>query len=111
MNKLCEIRDLQHRIIRFEQSFKDRFGIDLNEGMTLCSIENSETGKLSAGELSGLLGLTPSNMSKVTASAEKKGLIDRTMGDNDKRLMYFALTPAGHKLIKSIKSVEDTMEF
>ena len=85
----------------FEQHFAERYGICLNEGMTLCSLKN--TAKLSAGELGELLGLTPSNTSKVIASLEKKQLVKRTLSASDKRSMFFSLTPKGKELISTIK--------
>ena len=61
MDKLCKIRDLQRAVHQFESAFEKRYGICLNEGMTLCSL--SKTGRLCPGELGELLGLTPSNTS------------------------------------------------
>lgn len=100
MDKLCKIRDVQRSIIAFEQRFVKRYGICLNEGMLLCSLHKS--GRLSSGELGELLGLTPSNTSKVIASVEEKGLITRILGTTDKRQMYFVLTEKGHEKIASI---------
>ena len=49
MDKLCKIRDLQRAVHQFESAFEKRYGICLNEGMTLCSL--SKTGRLCPGEL------------------------------------------------------------
>jgi hypothetical protein len=59
MDKLCKIRDLQRAVHQFESAFEKRYGICLNEGMTLCSL--SKTGRLCPGELGELLGLTQLN--------------------------------------------------
>lgn len=104
MEKLCKIRDLQRAIIQFEAQFEKLYGICLNEGMTLCSLSESE--RLSSGEISELLGLTSSNTSKVIRSVENKGLIERVIGVTDKRQMYFSLTEKGSKLLKDIKCSE-----
>ncbi len=104
MEKLCKIRDVQRAIMAFEQQFSNDYGISLNEGMLLCSLAKSEP--LSSKELGQLLGLTSSNISKVIASAEKKRLIIRTMGNEDKRQMYFSLEQDGKQIIKSIKCSE-----
>jgi len=77
MDKLCKIRDLQRAVHQFESAFEKRYGICLNEGMTLCSL--SKTGRLCPGELGELLGLTPSNTSKVLRSVEQKGLVTREL--------------------------------
>lgn len=97
---LCRIRDLQRGVAAFEQAFVKRYGIGLNEGMVLCSLTHAE--RLASGELGELLGLTPSNISKVIAAVEKKGLVERFLGQEDRRQMYFALTSAGRALIDSI---------
>lgn len=93
MDKLCRIRDLQRAVHQFEANLERQYGICLNEGMTLCSL--SKAGRLSCGELSDLLGLTPSNMSKVLRSVEEKEFVRRELGTADKRQMYFSLTDEG----------------
>ena len=82
MDKLCKIRDLQRAVHQFESAFEKRYGICLNEGMTLCSL--SKTGRLCPGELGELLGLTPSNTSKVLRSVEQKGLVTRELCNEDR---------------------------
>ena len=101
MEKLCRIRDIQRAVLLFEQQFEQRYGICLNEGMALCSLYKTES--LTSGELGELMGLTPSNTSKVIRSVETKGLVERIMGEKDKRRMYFSLTPQGRELISSLK--------
>lgn len=79
MDKLCRIRDLQRAVHQFEANLERLYGVCLNEGMTLCSL--SKAGRLSCGELSDLLGLTPSNMSKVLRSVEEKEFVRREPGN------------------------------
>ena len=54
MERLCKIRDLQHAVARFEAAFERRYGLCLNEGMTLCTL--SRSGRLCPGELGERLG-------------------------------------------------------
>ena len=98
MDRLCRIRDLQRAVHQFEANLERLYGICLNEGMTLCSL--SKAGRLSCGELSDLLGLTPSNMSKVLRSVEEKEFVRRELGTADKRQMYFSLTDRGRQLLE-----------
>ena len=100
MDNLCKIREIQRSVNIFERSLEDNFGISLNEAMTLCSLSKNE--KLSSGQVSDMLGLTPSNTSKVIASIERKGFIKRIIGECDKRQMYFTLTDKGTTLLGSI---------
>ena len=100
MDKLCKIRDLQRAVNQFEAAFEKRYGICLNEGMVLCSLANAE--RLCPGQLGELLGLTPSNTSKVLRSAESKGLVLRELCCKDRRQMYYSLTPRGRELLASV---------
>ncbi len=100
MEKLCKIRDLQRSIIKFETNFQKQYGICLNEGMLLCTL--LQEGKLSSSQIGEHLGLSHSNTSKVIKSVEEKELIQRVIGDKDKRQMYFSLSKKGEQVIHNI---------
>ncbi|MDR0294623.1 MAG: MarR family transcriptional regulator [Prevotellaceae bacterium] len=102
MEKLCKIRDIQRAVAAFERLFEKNYGICLNEGMVLCLLYKASP--LSSGKIGKLLGLSLSNTSKIIVSMEKKGLVKRVMGTNDKRQMYFLLTTEGEKLILSVRN-------
>lgn len=102
MNQLCKIRDIQRAVNQVETTIESTHGVSLNEGMTLCCL--SKNGKLSSGEIGEMLGLTPSNTSKVIKSVENKGLIKRNIGTTDKRQMYFTLTQRGKELLATLES-------
>lgn len=106
VSTLCQIRDVYRAIYEFELTFQQTYNLGLNEGMLLCSLS---TQKYSSNELAGILGLSKSNTSKVIASVEKKGLIKRIIGKDDKRQMYFTLTNLGQKKLESIKCAEFTI--
>lgn len=97
---LCKIRDLYRSISEFELKFQESHDISLNEGMLLCTLSDK---KLSSSEIAEVLGLTNSNASKVIKSVEKKGLVERTIGEHDKRQMYFVLSEKGSDRLTSIK--------
>lgn len=101
METLCKIRELYRAIAEFELRFEKKFHLCLNEGMLLCCLFRK--GRLSSGEIAEQLGLTNSNTSKVIRSVEDKGYIERNLGDNDKRQMYFTLTPEGKKKLEEIE--------
>lgn len=77
MEKLCKIRDIQRAVNQFEVEFSRKYALSLNDAMALCSLAKED--RLSSGELGELLGLSSSNISKVIASLENKGLIQREM--------------------------------
>lgn len=111
MDALCRIRDIDRAISDFSEQFLADYGISLNEGMLLCCI--SRGGDCCSGKIAGQLGLTASNSSKVLASAEKKGLVMRVIGDSDKRRMIFSLTDEGRRKLNSItrdtRKLEETL--
>lgn len=104
MEDLCKIRDLYRAITEFEEQFHQQYQLSLNEGMLLCTL--LERPKLNAGQIVEAMGLSTSNTSKVIRSAEKKKLISRRVGRQDKRQMYFMLTEEGEHRIKTIKEAE-----
>ena len=97
---LCHIRDIYRSITSFELIFEKKYDICLNEGMLLCSLKENIQ---SSSQLAEILGLSHSNTSKVIKSAEAKGLINRNIGQDDKRQMYFNLNKEGKKVLSQIK--------
>lgn len=104
METLCKIRDIYRAVIAFESTLEKTHDLCLNGGMLLCSLQTAE--RLSSGEIAEALGLTTSNASKVIKSVENKGLIERVMGDVDKRQMYFSLTDKGKEVLGQIKCTD-----
>lgn len=100
MESFCKIRDVYRAITEFEAQFEKRYGLGLNEGSLLCALH--EVGRLSSGDIAKQLNLTQSNTSKVIRAAENKGLIQRSLGDDDKRQMYFSLTPEGERCLTQL---------
>ena len=100
-DRICRLRNINRAIMELDAEFQSLFGLNLNEGMALCTV--NQQGRMSAGELSSELGLTTSNMSKVLSSAEKKGLLVRTLGPTDRRSMIFRLTPEGKRRLDTVR--------
>lgn len=99
---ICKVRDVYRAVLSLEHYFEENYNLNLNEAMLLCTL--FENNKLTAGDLAERLGLTCSNTSKVIASAEKKKLIKRSMGKEDKRKMLFSLTPQGTDRLSTLKA-------
>ncbi|MGL5683027.1 MAG: MarR family winged helix-turn-helix transcriptional regulator [Marinifilaceae bacterium] len=101
MEQLCKIRTIYRAIIEFENCMEKQHGLSLNEGMLLCSLLKQPG--ITSTELAELLGLTCSNCSKVISSVEKKGYVERTLGDADKRHNRFTLTATGAEKLQAMK--------
>ncbi len=101
--KLCLLRDIFRSIREFEISFQENHDLCLNEGMAVCSLKY---GRMSSSDLAEKLGLSASNMSKVIKSVEDKGLVQRIMGKEDRRQMYFALSKQGEEKLQELCTSE-----
>ena len=104
METFCKIRDFYRAITDFEAKFEKKYGLCLNEGMLLCCLRQDR--RLSSGDIAKHLGLTHSNTSKVIRSIEDKELIVRSLGDKDKRQMYFTLSDKGKICLNQLKENE-----
>jgi len=101
MKKLCAIRDICRALGEFENDFLNEYGISLNEGMVLCSLKES---RLSSGEIAKQVNLTCSNTSKLIRAIEDRGYIERVLGEEDRRQMYFLLTSIGAAKLQEIEN-------
>lgn len=93
------MRDIYRALNDFERDFEKVHGVGLNEAMVLCCLENAS---LSSGEIAESTGMTCSHTSKMIGSVEGKGLIERVLGERDKRQMYFHLTVKGRECLQGI---------
>ena len=94
------MRELLKALSELEANLMEYHGVSLNEAMVLCSI-GAET--VTASEVVDRTGLRASHTSKVIRAAEEKKLLKRTLGEKDKRMMYFTLTSKGHRCLDDIK--------
>ncbi|MBQ7550894.1 MAG: winged helix DNA-binding protein [Bacteroidales bacterium] len=97
---ICRLRDINRAISELEHHFLQKFELNINEAMLLCTLK--EKSKLSSGAVAEALGITTSNASKVIASAENKKLISRNLCKEDKRQMFFSLTTMGKEKIETL---------
>jgi len=101
MKILCGIRDIEKALEDYRTEFERIHGISLKNGTLLCSIGES---KYKASEIAQKISVRFSKCSKMIQDAEQKGLIQRTIGTEDKRNMYFTLTSKGKKQLEHICS-------
>lgn len=94
------MRDVYKALNEFENSFENVHHVSLNEAMVLCCINDQA---LTAGSIYEQIGLKASHSSKIIRSVEEKGLIERTLGEKDKRQMYFTLTEKGKECLAGME--------
>lgn len=86
---LCEFKNIYKLIFQFEHKVKKETGYSINELLILCTLKS---GKSTTSQLAEELGVTPGRISKIISSLEEQDLLKRTLGEEDKRHMYFTAT-------------------
>lgn len=97
------MRDLMKALSAFEFSLHSSLGVTLNEAMAMCCI-GQET--VTSTFVSENTGMAPSSTSKVLRVLEDKNLVSRTLGQKDRRCMYFTLTSRGRDLLYEMKNAD-----
>lgn len=100
MKLICVLRDINKAMNELEEQMNAKYSVGLNEAMVLCCLSQ---GRLSATEIADKTGMTTSHCSKVIKSIENKLLIERSLGETDKRQMYFKHTKKGKMKLEEIK--------
>ncbi|HET6464644.1 MAG TPA: MarR family transcriptional regulator [Nitrospiria bacterium] len=105
MNKQKAISEIMHclrRIFKAIQQYSEavlkEFGVTGPQLWALRTIYDE--GRLSMGELSQRMYLHMSTVSGVVDRLEEKGYVERTRGDEDRRVVKISLTKAGKKLVQ-----------
>ncbi len=96
MLDLCSIRKLQTAIRTFEENLKKETGLSLNDALLLCA---TRKGINEPGALAKELELSPSRLTRVLDTLEKRDLIVRKVSQTDRRGISVSLTEAGQELI------------
>lgn len=102
MKTICAMRDVFRAMTSFESAFEKVYQITLNEAMILCTLKCSSE-RMTATNLSKQTDLSPSHTSKMLRILEEKGLIIRTLGNEDRRQMYFHLSPTGKQRVTELE--------
>ena len=105
MNKqtaISEIMQCLRRVFKAIQQYSEavlkEFGVTGPQLWALRTIYDE--GRLSMGELSQRMYLHMSTVSGVVDRLEEKGYVERTRGDEDRRVVKISLTKAGKKLVQ-----------
>ncbi len=102
MNKeqATKLQQVYRAILQVEQDYQQKYGLSLNDAVAVCHLYDRK--EMTSGDFMEALDMSQSNASKVVARIEKAGLVDRTIGKEDKRLMLFKLNAKGRAVAKKI---------
>jgi DNA-binding MarR family transcriptional regulator len=92
MNELCNLRKLIVDLRRFEEKLKKKTGLTVNEALLLCLVQRK---KQEPTLLAEELDLSPSRLSRILDSLEKKNFISRKISSEDRRSVSVNLTTLG----------------
>jgi DNA-binding MarR family transcriptional regulator len=97
---LCSIRDIVREIHRLEAELKRGYGLTLNEGLCLCCITG--VGR-TPGDCARQLGVSASRISRIINALERKGLLQRSLGPDDRRSTDLAITDKGRQRLRDLR--------
>ncbi|MBB6276432.1 winged helix DNA-binding protein [Porphyromonas circumdentaria] len=101
MKTVCAIRDLYKVLHDFETTFEETYSLSLNEAMVLCALGEIAVPTIPS-QLGAQIGFRNSHLSKLLRRLEQKELISRSLGQEDRRQMFFALTSKGEERIQQL---------
>ena len=97
---LCSIRDLIREINELEHELRTVHRLTLNEALCLCCISKRIQ---SPGKCAEQMGLSPSRLSRILNSLEKKKLIERHLMSDNHRSTRLNLTEAGTNQLNRLR--------
>jgi DNA-binding MarR family transcriptional regulator len=97
MIDLCAIRKLQTSLRTFEKHLKEETGLSFNDALLLCAVRK---GIAEPGLLAKELELSPSRLTRILDSLEKRDLTRRELSPLDRRSMLVTLTPKGKQMVE-----------
>lgn len=83
----------------YETFFEDLGAHGLRPGEFSTLLMISRNPGIRQGVLAQTLRIKPAHMTKLIRAFEDRGLVDRTIPDNDRRSVQLSLTPAGREFI------------
>ncbi|MEV0678008.1 MarR family transcriptional regulator [Actinosynnema sp. NPDC050436] len=95
------LRSLHNRIsASLERALQREFHFGMSEFTALGALHESPGGELRMQELTEVVGLNQSSVSRLVARLEQSGLTTREVCETDRRGVYSCITPAGRRVYR-----------
>ncbi|MBR5336881.1 MAG: MarR family transcriptional regulator [Lachnospiraceae bacterium] len=93
---LQALGNMMHRMkgIRYWELIRDMSSAEL---VILHALGNTQTGSMQVGELTESLSMHPTSVSRLMNSLEKKGYVERSLHEGNRRITDVSLTEQGKK--------------
>ena len=101
----AQLRPSLLRLTRIIRNQRVDMSVSLTQLSAMATL--SKRGSMSAGELAACEKVQPPSMTKVLASLESRGLVQRATHPTDRRQVILAITPAGDELLASERRSRD----
>ncbi|KGN98357.1 DNA-binding protein [Porphyromonas gingivicanis] len=101
MKTICVVRDLYRVLEKFENNFQETYALSINEAMVLCALGEEGTPMIPT-VLGTRMGIRTSHLSKLLRRLEEKQLVSRSLGQEDRRQMFFSLTEEGKERLHQL---------
>jgi DNA-binding MarR family transcriptional regulator len=88
-----------------EETLKGANGLSLAEHEVLVRLAEAPDGRLRMLDLSGLVLLSKSGMTRLVDRMEGEGLVQRQSCDTDRRVVYAAITRKGRRILEDTTPV------
>ena len=110
--KISRIRHFRHVLRRFERVTNTQLrnccaGVTLAQCLVLMEVDEEQ--RLSVGKLASRLRLDNSTLSRTIDGLVRKGMLDRARNDQDRRVVWIRLTPAGVAVCSAIHEQNDSL--
>ena len=93
------LRALHNRVnADLERALQRRFHFGMSEFAALSALAESPDGELRMQELTEVVGLNQSSVSRLVARLEQSGLTERVVCETDRRGVFSCLTAAGREV-------------
>lgn len=103
---LRSLWNLNHALEVTSSDMLRTIGVTAQQRMVLRIV--GHVGRLTAGQLSGLLHVHPGTLSATLARLERRGLVTRAREANDARRVVVSLTPAGAALLATSEGLVES---
>lgn len=94
------MKELVIAVKSMEKELLEKCGVSFKEALALCAIGDE---RITASDIVERTGLRSSHVSKVTGVLEEQGMVERHLGQEDKRQVFFSLKQNGVECIEKIK--------
>jgi DNA-binding MarR family transcriptional regulator len=88
-----------------EDTLERANGLSLAEHEVLVRLAEAADGRLRMLDLTGLVLLSKSGMTRLIDRMERDGLVERQACDTDRRVVYAAITPEGRRILRDTTPV------